>query len=299
LEFDYDSLRVLEAVVRTGSFEHAAKALHVTQSAVSQRIRQLEERVGSLLIVRGRPCVPTEDGLLLCQHIDQVTLLQHELREQMGGPTGTTRAQVSLRIAVNSDSLATWFAKVLRRAGDEMNLRLEVIPDDQDFTEERLRSGEALAVITTSEKPIPGCHLIALGRMEYLAVAAPEFVERHFSKGVNLPAVAAAPAISFDQKDTLPAQWMRAAFNASAPISSHRVPSYEGHLRCALVGAGWAIMPRITVAPLVAEGRLVELVQDTTVPMSLQWQYRTQSSTILTRLTEIVSEVATRELSAD
>ncbi|MEO8529908.1 MAG: LysR family transcriptional regulator, partial [Deltaproteobacteria bacterium] len=118
MDFDYESLRVLEAVVRTGSFEHASKLLNVTQSAVSQRIKQLEERVGSLLIVRGRPCVPTEDGMLLCQHVDQVTLLQHEMRERMEGATGKQRIAANVKIAVNNDSLATWFAKVMKRAGD-------------------------------------------------------------------------------------------------------------------------------------------------------------------------------------
>ena len=77
MEFDYDSLNVLSAVVRTGSFEAAAKALNVTQSAVSQRIKQLEEKVGSVLIQRGRPCVATDDGLLLCQHIEQVARHAH------------------------------------------------------------------------------------------------------------------------------------------------------------------------------------------------------------------------------
>ena len=297
MEFDYDSLRVLEAVVRTGSFEHAAKLLNVTQSAVSQRIKQLEERVGSLLVVRGRPCVPTEDGLLLCQHIDQVTLLQHELRDRMGGPMGGSRA-INLRIAVNNDSLATWFARVLRRAGDELNLRLEVIPDDQDFTEERLRSGDALAVITTNQHAIPGCHIQPLGLMEYIGVASPIFVEEHLTRGITLATVSAAPAISFDQKDTLPEQWLKTAFGSTMPISAHRVPSYEGHLQCALEGVGWAIMPVMSVFDLIKEGKLVDLVPGSRVALSLQWQYRTQSSTILVRLSEIVAEVAAQELAA-
>lgn len=295
MDFDYESLKVLEAVVRTGSFEQAAKSLNVTQSAVSQRIKQLEERVGSLLIVRGRPCVPSEDGLLLCQHIDQVTLLQHELRDRMGGPKGNTKAVVSIRIAVNNDSLATWFAKVLKRAGDEMNLRLEVIPDDQDFTEERLRSGEALAVVTTNEKAIPGCHLVSLGEMDYVGVATPAFVRQHMPDGVTLEALASAPAIRYDQKDTLPEQWMRLGLGDVRPIAAHIVPSYEGHLRCALDSVGWAIMPTITVGPLIAAGDLVDLAPGRAVPMQLQWQYRTQSSTILLKLSDIVRDVAAVE----
>ena len=150
---------------RTGSFEAAATSLNVTQSAVSQRIKQLEEKVGSILVQRGRPCVATDDGLLLCQHVEQVTLLQHELSDLLAARgAGTGSAAVSIRIAVNSDSLATWFPEVIQRALDELNLLLEIIPDDQEFTEERLRSGDALAIVTSNNKPIPGCMTVPLGR---------------------------------------------------------------------------------------------------------------------------------------
>lgn len=296
VDFDYESLRVLEAVVRTGSFEHASKLLNVTQSAVSQRIKQLEERVGSLLIVRGRPCVATEDGMLLCQHVDQVTLLQHELRDRMQGVTGGPRVAANVKIAVNNDSLATWFAKVMKRAGEELNLRLEVIPDDQDFTEERLRSGEALAVVTTNDQAIPGCHLLPLGAMTYICVASPAFAAQYFKAGMTLESVAAAPAIIFDRKDTLPAQWLRAAFGATHALSAHNVPSYEGHMRCCLESVGWAVMPTLSVLPLVRSGELVELVPGSRVPVTLQWQFRTQSSNLLVRLSDIVAEVAAKEL---
>ena len=54
---DYAALAALAAVIREGSFERAASALHVTPSAVSQRIRSLEERVGCALVVREQPCL--------------------------------------------------------------------------------------------------------------------------------------------------------------------------------------------------------------------------------------------------
>ena len=52
---DYASLFALSTVVREGSFERAARALNVTPSAISQRIRLLEERVGCALVVRAQP----------------------------------------------------------------------------------------------------------------------------------------------------------------------------------------------------------------------------------------------------
>lgn len=297
MDFDYDSLVVLAAVVRTGSFETAAKSLDVTQSAVSQRIKQLEEKVGSILILRGRPCAATEEGLLLCQHVEQVTLLRHELGEQLaarGESIGTTA--VSLRIAVNSDSLATWFPKVIDQAADELNLRLEVIPDDQEFTEERLRSGDALAVVTSSEKQVPGCRIFPLGSMDYMAVASTSYAEKHLQNQVNLSTLSSSPSIRFDRKDTLPQQWMMLAFGDTAKLSSHYVPSYEGHLICCSMGIGWAMMPTETVMPLVESGELVEVVPEIRVPTPLFWQSRSQSSSILRRLSEVVLEVALMRL---
>ncbi|MDD9922959.1 MAG: LysR family transcriptional regulator ArgP [Boseongicola sp.] len=297
MDFDYDSLVVLSAVVRTGSFEAAAKRLEVTQSAVSQRIKQLEEKVGSILILRGRPCVATEDGLLLVQHVEQVTLLQHELSELLtsrGEAAGA--ATVSLRIAVNSDSLATWFPSVISRAADEVNLRLEVIPDDQEFTEERLRSGDALAIVTSTDKSIPGCQTYPLGSMEYLAIASPEYRDRYLKDGINLETLAMSPSIRFDRKDTLPRSWLIEAFGDAKKLSSHFVPSYEAHLVSCLEHIGWAMMPYEAVAPHIEAGRLFELVPNKRVQIPLYWTSRSQSSNILNKLSQIVSEVAQERL---
>ncbi|MEM7720063.1 MAG: LysR family transcriptional regulator ArgP [Pseudomonadota bacterium] len=293
MDFDYDSLVVLAAVVRTGSFDAAAKSLNVTQSAVSQRIKQLEERVGSILIQRGRPCVATEDGMLLCQHHEQIELLRHELGQQLATTGGGRRtAGVKVRIAVNSDSLATWFPSVVKRAADSLGLWLEVIPDDQEFTEERLRSGDALAVVTTSDASVAGCSAIPIGQMDYLAVASPSFAHRYFPDGVSVRALSAAPAIRFDRKDGLPDQWMMQVTGEHVAVSHHDIPSYEGHLLCAQQGIGWAMMPSLTVDSLVDAGSLVELAPGERIEMPLFWQTRSQASTTLRELSNVVSEVA-------
>lgn len=293
MEFDYDSLTVLAAVVRTGSFDAAAKSLNVTQSAVSQRIKQLEERVGSILIQRGRPCVATEDGMLLCQHHEQIELLRHELGQQLALSGGGRRAAgIKVRIAVNSDSLATWFPSVVKRAADELQLYLEVIPDDQEFTEERLRAGDALAVVTTSDAAIAGCTAIPIGTMDYLAVASPEFAQRYFKDGVTARSLSAAPAIRFDRKDSLPSQWMETVMGEEISVTHHDMPSYEGHLLCCQLGIGWAMMPSLTVGPMVDDGSLVELVPGARVDMPLFWQTRSQASTTLRDLSQVVASVA-------
>lgn len=297
MDYDYDSLVVLAAVVRTGSFESAANSLGVTQSAVSQRIKQLEEKVGSILVQRGRPCVATDDGLLLCQHVEQVMLLQHELGEQLASRgEGSGTAAASIRIAVNSDSLATWFPEVIDRALSELNLLLEIVPDDQEFTEERLRSGDALAIVTSNNKPIPGCMTVPLGAMEYMAVASKKYAKTFLKDGTSQNIIGNAPSIQFDRKDTLPQQWMMLAFGSTGKLTSHYIPSYEGHLLACQRGIGWAMMPSVTVDPMIQSGELMELVPNIRVRTPLHWQSRSQSSATLTKLSQIVSEVSEKSL---
>ncbi|MBA3910583.1 MAG: hypothetical protein C0524_12020 [Rhodobacter sp.] len=297
---DYDSITILAAVVREGSFEAAAKSMNVTQSAVSQRIRQLEERVGVVLVARGRPCVPTEAGLQFCRHLDQVTLLQQELDEHMRALTGGAGAQAAtIRLAVNNDSLATWFPNLIKRATLELGVRFDILPDDQEHTEVSLKSGNALAVITTLETPVQGCRRISLGSMDYIAVASPDLFKREFSKGVSLDTLRESTCLAFNRKDTIQDQWMTLCFGASVPVSTHFVPSYEGYLSCCLKGAGWGLVPRIAGMPLIDRGELADLSPGKEVRVSLHWQASMQSSEILSRLGDMVLEEARKHLTSD
>jgi LysR family transcriptional regulator (chromosome initiation inhibitor) len=287
LRLDNDALAVLAAIVRTGSFEGAAKSLGVTQSATSQRIKQLEETVGSILIIRGRPCLPTEAGLVLFSHFEQIELLQAETIAKLHGE-GAKASATRVRVSVNVDSLATWFPFVVKQASEDLNMRIEVVSDDQEYTEQRLRSGDALAAISSSRMDIPGCKRIALGIMQYVAVASPEFYSKHFPDGVTAEKLASAPSIAFDPKDTLPGQWMASCFGETTTLNSHQMPSYEGHLLCALHGVGWAIMPLLTVQPMIAAGDLVDISPQTRVSVPLNWYFTSQSSHTLSALSKIV-----------
>ncbi len=299
MDFDYDAIAVLSAVVRAGSFEAAARELSVTQSAVSQRVRALEERYGSVLVIRGRPCVATEEARLLCQHYDQVLLMQHELRVQMETETSSTLALKHVRIGVNNDSLATWFPKVLRLAQAQLNLRIEVLNDDQEHTEQSLRSGNAVAAVTASEQPVPGCRRTSLGSMDYIAVATPRFLRREVGADLTLARLANAPSLVFDRKDTLTEQWMMIAFGQAVAPSCHMVPSFEGLIACCLGEVGWTLLPAIAARPHVAAGRLLEIVPGTRVAVSLHWQASSQHNQIILRLTDIVREVAAEQLEPD
>ena len=297
---DYDSLTILAAVVREGSFEAAAKSMNVTQSAVSQRIKQLEEKVGVVLVARGRPCLPTDAGLQFCRHVEQVTLLQQELAERMRALVGGEDTQAAtVRIAVNNDSLATWFPNLIKRATQELDIRFDILPDDQEHTEDSLKSGDALAVITTLETPVQGCQRISLGAMDYVAVASPDLYRQYFSSGVSLDTLHNSICVAFNRKDTIQDQWMEMCFGDTVPLSTHFVPSYEGYLNCCLKGAGWGLVPVMAGQPFIDRGELVELSPGKDVRVSLHWQAGMQSSEILRRLGNLVLEEARTHLRPD
>jgi LysR family transcriptional regulator (chromosome initiation inhibitor) len=293
---DYAALAALAAVVREGSFERAARALHVTPSAISQRIRQLEERVGCALVVRDQPCRPTGTGRRLCQHVDHVRLLEQDLQDALPGldPQGLVR--VSLPVAVNADSLATWLAPSIARFAASKPVLMEVAVDDQDHTSEWLRSGAVVAAVTGVARPATGCNSRALGSMRYLAAASPAFVRRYFDEGVGAGSLAEAPSLVFNTKDELQARWARRLCHRHVELPRHTLPSTEAFVAASLAGMGWGMHPKALIARHLADGSLVELVADTPLDVPLYWQHARAASSLLDELSAAVMAAAKEAL---
>jgi LysR family transcriptional regulator (chromosome initiation inhibitor) len=289
---DYAALSALAAVVREGSFERAAQALFVTPSAVSQRIRALEERVGCALVVRGQPCRATDTGRSLCQHVDRVRLLEHALQTTLPAlaPEGLTR--VALPIAVNADSLATWFAPVVAAHAAEAPVLVELLVDDQDHTAEWLRSGAVLAAVTGTARPPAGFNSRPLGAMRYRAAASPAYMARHFAHGVGAGSLALAPSLVFNRKDELQARWVRRLCHRDIELPRHTVPSAHAFVAAALAGMGWGLHPEALIGPHLADGALVELLPDTPLDVPLYWQHARAASALVAGLSREVAAAA-------
>lgn len=289
---DYALLEALAAVVREGSFERAARTLHVTASAVSQRVRLLEERLGQVLVVRGQPCSATAAGRLLCRHAEQVALLEGALRAELPA-LQSDAGWATLPVAVNADSLATWFVGAAAAfAQAEPRVLLDLGVDDQDHTAERLHAGEVLAAVSADEQPAPGCRRVPLGRLRYVATASPAYVARHFADGVDAASLARAPALVFDRKDRLQQRWAQRAAGQAVEMPRHWLPSSQGFVDATLAGLGWGMNPEPLVRALLAAGRLVELVPGSALDVPLAWQHTRIALPALQRLTDCVVEAA-------
>lgn len=289
---DYSSLAAVAAVVREGTFERAATTLGMTPSAVSQRVRGLEDRLGSILINRGHPCEATLLGRELCAHYDRVRLLEQDL--SLVFPPAT--APPILPIAVNADSFATWFHKAVAAFGQEANLSLDFKLDDEAHTAERLRRGEVLAAVSADPKPVPGCKTIALGALRYVACASPDFMARYFGDAVQAETLAHAPCLRFDRRDELQARWLLQAHQHELNAPIHFVPSTHGFLDLALAGIAWGMQPLSLVKTHLKAGRLVELPPHLRLDVQLYWIVTRLHASALRHLTAAVRGVAAQEL---
>ena len=291
---DYSALRAVAAVVQTGSFEKAAGLLNVTPSAVSQRVKQLEERLGVVLIVRGAPCAATETGEWLCRHMENVGMLEGELLRHLPALASPdeSRQRVTLHIATNADSLATWFLAAIATFTKQKSYLVNVAIDDEDHTAEWLERGRVLAAVTSHEKPVRGCRRMSLGALRYHATASPDFMARHFPSGVTHEALMRAPSLIFNQKDRLQTRWIRQTLGRDVTCPTHWLPSTQSFVEASLAGMGWGMNPALLVREHIAAGRLVELRPQSPLDIPLYWQINRLAADQLHELTHEVMETA-------
>lgn len=257
---DYRGLEALAEVIRRRSFEGAAEAMGLTQSAVSQRIRALEQRLGQVLLDRGPPIRGTQAGLQLAAHLDRVHLLEATL--------GQAQTPPMIRIAVTADSLASWAMEALPAAPGLVDL----VIDDQDHAENWLRAGQVSAAITAQPRPVAGCSSHVLGKMRYIATASPDFIARHFAGGITAETLAAAPALRFNAKDALQDRWAQQVTGQKPVLRHHLIPDARAFLEATRAGMGWGLNPEPLIKWDLSLGRLAPLLPDAPLDVPLFWQ---------------------------
>ncbi|RZB19058.1 LysR family transcriptional regulator ArgP [Streptomyces sp. F001] len=294
-ELPLDQVQTLLAVVDEGTFDAAAAALHVTPSAVSQRVKALEQRTGRILLMRTKPVRPTESGEVVVRLARQLARLERDARAELGMSGAGEATRVS--IAVNSDSLATWFLPALTCVPEKLRLCFELRREDQDHTAALLREGLVMAAVTSSSVPVTGCSVRALGTMRYVAVARPDFAERHLD-GPLRETLADAPVVVFDRRDDLQdgfVRRLRRGRGGASPVR-HFVPTSDGFVEAVAAGLGWGVVPEVQADPLLRSGRLVQLAPDRAVDVPLYWQQWKLDSPALAAVADAVTATAVQTL---
>lgn len=241
---DYEAIKTLESVIRNQNFERAAKELFVTQSAISQRINQLEVEHGQRLLIRELPYRPTEMGESILSHYRKVVSLEESL--VLNSNQKDSKKSV-VKIALNVDTLETWFMKVLQDPEIAKLLNLQITIDDEKYTLNYLKSGRVDLSIGTMKTPVSNHECIRLGCMNYVLVANPEFKKKHFPKKVADADFANIPAIVFNDRDDLQTAYLKKQFHYSGSYPMTLIPSTSGGKAAIIAGFGYGLQPVLDI----------------------------------------------------
>ncbi|ALC05654.1 Lysine export transcriptional regulatory protein LysG [Corynebacterium deserti GIMN1.010] len=285
-------LETLLAIIDEGSFEGASLALSISPSAVSQRVKALEHSVGRVLVSRTQPATATEAGEVLVQAARKMALLEAETRAQLSGRL----AEIPLTVAINADSLSTWFPPVFDEVASWGGATLTLRIEDEAHTLSLLRRGDVLGAVTREANPVAGCEVIELGTMRHLPVATQGFKDFYTTDGV-LDWVA-MPVLRFGPKDVL--QDGDLDGRVGGVVGRRRisiVPSAEAFGEAIRRGLGWGLLPEAQAAPMLESGDIVTL-DEGFVDTPMFWQRWRLESRSLARLTDAVVDAARIELRA-
>ncbi len=299
LSLDPKQLSALHAVIEEQSFDKAAKRLHVTQSAISQRIRQLEEKLGQAVIIRSTPLVPTATGQRVLKFYHQLSLLEGELSLSLD--QATEQGFSRMPVAVNADSLDTWFPEALAPLVEQHPWVLDIKIDDQEQTHHLLKTGEVLGCVSASSQAMQGCDCFPLGVMRYRALATPAYITRYFPEGVTEEAVAEAPVVEFNHKDELQNHFLRHIGLDGALYPKHRIPATGPYFHLIRLGLGWGMVPDQQSQPYLdlndpENSTVTELVPGQTIDVPLYWHVWNLKSESLKLLTKAVIKGAEENL---
>ncbi|MCW2835397.1 MAG: hypothetical protein JWN68_3350 [Nocardioides sp.] len=293
-QIDPVALRTLATAVRLGTFEATARELHITPSAVSQRIKALETYVGRVLVHRVKPLEATDAGQVLVRLSAQTELLEREAVAELleGEQHDDETPFVSVPIAVNADALYTWLIDALVEVQATHRVTFEIVREDQSVTTERLRRGDVMAAVTSDPRPVPGCRVVKLGTMRYRAVASSEWMQAHLPDGPLSADLARAPVVAFDRNDTLQHDFLRKVTRRHLTPPVTWIPSVGDFDNAVRRGMGWGMIPEAQVRADLDAGRLVELVPGRRSEVPLFWQHWRLESPLMADLTTEITGAA-------
>jgi len=294
---DYKALAVLDAVASHGSFEKAALALGISQSAVSQRIKALEDASGRLLIVRGQPAVPTGLGQRLVSHHRNVRLMEAALDIDLGNRV----SMPELALAVDAASLATWFPMSLQPLLSPPRCQLDVQLAATDMALHLVNEGAVFGSVVAVQDQAPvqanGPTITPLGRLRYVCVATPAFVAHWFGDGFSAEAVSLAPAAATDH--TLMTQFLFDTFDFRGPFPHHRMPVGPAVNECIYGSLGYGLMPAIQVNSALNSGKLLDVAPGQYIDVALNWHAWNLDTPFTRALSEQIVTTARRYLIQD
>lgn len=292
---DYQLVRAFAVVLEDGGFAKASETLCITQSAVSQRVKQLEELVGRALIIRETPPRPTEAGARLLRHYRQVMDLEHETLGAI--MARSTEYKPHVQIGVNTDSFFVWFLDAVKPFIHRSGLTIEVFVDGHEKTIEQLKSGAVAGCITSEHAPVEGCTVEHIGMLRYTLVASADYAARWFPEGFTREAASLAPIVNLDRHDQFQYRVLHQAFGDPQVVPpAYYFPIADQYFEAIRSGLAYGLVPALKTAPGLADGSLVDLDSSLCIELPLYWQSWKYQSGLLRELSEVIVKEGRRLL---
>lgn len=252
-----DWVRAFEIAGRTGSFTAAAKECDVSQAAISQRISNLEGRIGVRLFVRGaRGVVLSVEGEAWLPYVSAAF---RSLDESYAEVFGIQREKIT--IAASASVNALWLAPRLKdwrdRHGSQIVLSTMVLQADDSLLETTLRVQYGIGEGKNRfEAPL---------FVEQLSpVASPDLLVGKRAWRMLPRLAVSGPRLGWNE-------WARHTGDPITPVPKLRFDSFSAALSAALSGAGVLLASLPLCASLIDAGRLVRLSQDKLEPQETYW----------------------------
>jgi len=288
-KLDYKLLQALATVIKDQSFERAANSLFITQSAVSQRIKQLEQNIAQPVLIRSQPLRATEVGKKLIKHYHQVMQLEAELLPNIY--PDNPQSPLTIHLATNADSLATWLIPAIAPTIKNNLIEINMLVADEQHTIEKLKDGEAFGAISLQDKPIKGCQMTKLGDLNYILVSSPEFRDTYFKKGINSETLRSAPGIAFDQRDNMHVRFIEEHFGLKeGDYPLHAMRSSEAFVAMAKHGAAFCLVAELQIKDELATGELINILPDYKLVETLYWHHWVLLKGVHKKISDVIIE---------
>lgn len=262
---DLKNLSALASVVEMGSFGQAAKSLYLTQSAVSQRIKDLEDQLGQALLIRNKPLQLTEAGTKVLKYYQKVAALEEELKIDLNPDIAD--GFKTIKLAINNDNLEYWFLDKLSGYIKQNRLLLELSTEDEKLTADFLKKGQVFSCIS-SEKSVGSSYQSSyLGKLRYRCVASKKYFKQCFAAGVTKKSISEAACVLYNQNDYVSYNYLDKHFGIASEDIAHKhfIPSPTVLEQAIDAGLGFGLLPEISIQKKIRSGRLVDLAKNKTL----------------------------------
>ncbi|SMO76160.1 transcriptional regulator, LysR family [Alcanivorax sp. DSM 26295] len=260
---DTQALTAFLAVAESGSFSTAAERLFLTQPAVSKRIAQLEQQLGTRLFDRvGRRIRLTEAGEALLPRARQVLLDLEDMDRAISNLTGTVSG--TLRIGTSHHIGLHRLPPVLRRFSREYpDVKLDIhFIDSEEAWEAVLHGDLEMGVVTLPPQPDPRLHSQAVWQDPLVFMAAPEHPLARLDR-VTLETLTGYSAIlpspvTFTRR-IVESLFEEQALTLNISMSTNYLETI--HMMVS-IGLGWSVLPETML-----DDSVVRLNVDTALPV--------------------------------